>query len=163
LAAADFDGDGDDDLYLLTGSQLDPYKPGESAPINRIWRNDGGLRFTDVTKDSGAGLDGWSVGSVAGDYAGERDLYLLVTRDGAPDPFSTRYRADVLLRHDGGFHSTDVTAAAGVGDRHWGTGAVFFDYDRDGDLDLYVVNYVDFEARLARYGGNLDHKEFKDF
>jgi enediyne biosynthesis protein E4 len=153
LAAADFDGDGDDDLYLLTGSQLDPYGKGEKAPSNRLWRNDGGLRFTDVTKDSGTGLDGWSFGAVAGDYDGDGDLDLHVTR----------YGPDVLLRNDGNLHFTDVTAAAGVGDKHWGTGAVFFDYDRDGDLDLYVVNYVDFEARLARYGGDLDHKDFKDF
>jgi hypothetical protein len=153
LAVADFDGDGDDDLYLLTGSQLDPYPKGEKPPVNRLYRNDGGLHFTDVTAESGAGLDGWSFGAVAGDYDGDGDLDLLVTR----------YGPDVLLRNDGGLHFTDVTAQAGVGDPRWGSGATFFDYDRDGDLDLYVVNYLDFAERLAKFGGDLDHPEFKNF
>ncbi len=153
LAVADFDGDGDDDLYLLTTSQLDPYPAGQKAPTNRLYRNDGHLHFTDVTADSGTGLDGWSFGAVAGDYDGDGDL----------DLFVTRYGTDVLLRNDGNLRFTDVTATAGVGDPRWGSGATFFDYDRDGDLDLFLVNYVDFAARLARYGGNLDHPDFKNF
>ncbi|HET6162596.1 MAG TPA: hypothetical protein VFG37_02940, partial [Planctomycetota bacterium] len=64
LAVADFDGDGDDDLYLLTGSQLDPYEKGQRAPTNRLYRNDGKLHFTDVTAESGTGLDGWSFGAI---------------------------------------------------------------------------------------------------
>ena len=157
LACADFDGDGDDDLYLLTGSQLDPYEDDKSAPINRLYRNEGGLRFRDVTEASGTGLSGWSMGTAAGDYDGDGDLDLYVTR----------YGPDVLLRNDtvsgGELRFADVTAAAKLGDPRWGTGAAFFDYDRDGDLDLYVANYVDFEGRLARYGGDLDHPDFKDF
>jgi hypothetical protein len=164
LACADFDGDGDDDLYLLTGSQLDPYADGESAPTNRLLRNDGGLHFTDVSAESGAAIRGWSMGAVAGDYDSDGDLDLYVTR----------YGPNVLLRNDtprdeksgkatGPIRFTDVTATAKVGDPRWGTGATFFDYDRDGDLDLYVTNYVDFEGRLAKYGGNLDHPEFKNF
>jgi len=153
LACADFDGDGDDDLYLLTGSRLDPLPKGESPPVNRLYRNDGGLRFTDVTAGSGTGLSGWSMGAVAGDYDGDGDLDLYVTRFGA----------NVLLRNEGALRFTDVTAAAGVGDERWGTGAVFFDCDGDGDLDLYVANYVDFAGRLARCGGDLDHPEFRGF
>ncbi len=147
VALFDFDRDGDLDIYLLQGSQLSPTKgdaarlfppPSGWSPGNKLYRNEliprGTLRFTDVTKASGAGLDHYGMGVATGDY----------DADGHVDLYLTGFDRQVLLRNNGDGTFRDVTTAAGVGDSRWGTSAVFLDYDRDGDLDLYVCKYVDF-------------------
>jgi hypothetical protein len=134
-ALFDLEGDGDLDVYFVQGGSL--YEDGE-RPGNRLWRNTGrgqGIAFEDVTEGSGADDAGYGMGVAAGDADGDGDVDLYVTNVGA----------NVLLLNDGGDgapHFTDVTETAGVGDPGWGTSAAFLDYDRDGDLDLYVVNYV---------------------
>ncbi len=151
-ALFDADGDGDLDLYLVQGRMLGPGKtladalipPADGVPpTGRLFRNHleagAGLRFTDVTGGIEAG--GYGMGVAAGD----------IDNDGRTDLYLTNFGANQLWRNDGpdaGGRITfsDVTAAAGTGEERWSTSAAFFDYDRDGRLDLFVVNYTDFRV-----------------
>jgi hypothetical protein len=148
VALLDYDGDGDLDILVLQGGKL----PTDSAPSNaglslRLFRNDmregaagdARLKFTDVTESSGLSARGYAMGVAIGDF----------DNDGYPDIFVTHFGApNVLLRNNGNGTFTDVTAKAGVaGDGAWGMSATFFDFDRDGNLDLYVTNYVDFTMK----------------
>lgn len=132
LALIDFDRDGDLDLFVPNGATLENPDAGPGA---RLFRNEGGLRFRDVTATSGITHRRWSFGATVGD----------VDADGHDDLFIACFGPDVLLRNRGDGTFEDVTARAGVGDPAWGTSAAFADIDLDGDLDLYVVNYLDFD------------------
>ena len=139
LALFDYDGDGDRDLYVLNGAPLVNAKPaasqGPDAPRNHLFRNEGNWTFTDVTGAAGVGDTGYGLGVVAGDY----------DNDGDEDLFVCNYGPNVLYRNNGDGTFTDVTGEAGVGGGdEVGAGAVFFDMDADGDLDLYVANYLEF-------------------
>jgi hypothetical protein len=138
-ALFDYDNDGDLDVFLVQSGSL---VPGAQAPATHaLFRNDldrpgGRLRFTDVTAASGLARVGYGMGVATGDY----------DNDGDVDLYVTAYGPNVLYRNDGNGIFTDVTARAGGGldDPRWSTSAAFLDYDRDGDLDLFVTNYVDF-------------------
>ena len=132
LALIDFDNDGDLDLFVPNGATLADTERGPGA---RLYRNDGALRFTDVTAASGIAHRRWSFGATVGD----------VDADGFDDIFIACYGPDVLLRNRGDGTFEDITARAGVGDPRWGTSAAFADLDLDGDLDLYVCNYLAFD------------------
>ncbi len=130
VAWIDIDNDGFQDLYFVNGA------PGAS---NVLYRNNRNGTFSNITATSGtAGTStkAHKTGVAVGDY----------DNDGLLDLFVTAYGPDILYRNLGNGKFADVTAAAGVagGPSEWSTSAGFFDYDRDGDLDLYVVNYVDF-------------------
>jgi len=130
-ALFDYDRDGDLDLYLVSAWKIE----GRTVAIrgkNALYRNDGNLRFTDVTDEAGVGDDGWGCGVAVGDY----------DNDGHLDLYVTNYGPNVLYRNRGDGTFADVTARAGVGDPRWSSCATFFDADGDGDLDLYVTNYV---------------------
>jgi hypothetical protein len=132
LGLIDFDSDGDLDLFVPNGATLaDP----EAGPGARLFRNDGGLRFSDVTEASGIRHRRWSFGCTVGD----------VDADGHDDIFIACHGPDVLLRNKGNGTFDDISARAGVADPRWGTSAAFADLDLDGDLDLYVCNYLDFD------------------
>ncbi len=118
-ALLDYDGDGDLDVYLLSGVG------------NRLFRQESGGTFHDVTEPSGLGDSGYGMGVAVGDIDG----------DGDPDVYVTNYAADALYRNDGGTF-TDITESAGIDNSSWGASAVFFDADGDGDPDLYVTNYL---------------------
>ncbi len=130
----DVDNDGDQDL-LLINSDLWPgaQKPGVPRPTMALYANDGHGHFTDVTEASGLKLSLYGMGVAVGDYDG----------DGWVDVFVTAVGANHLYRNNHG-RFEDVTAKAGVagGDDRWSTSAAFFDVDGDGDLDLWVANYV---------------------
>ena len=133
LALIDFDGDGDRDLFVPNGATLsDP----ETGPGARLFRNDGGLQFTDVTEASGITHTRWSFGTAVGD----------VDADGFDDIFIACFGPDVMLRNRGDGTFEDVSTDSGVGDESWSTSAAFGDLDQDGDLDLFVTRYVDFDA-----------------
>ncbi|HEX9943738.1 MAG TPA: CRTAC1 family protein [Thermoanaerobaculia bacterium] len=139
----DFDGDGDEDLFFVDGGSLPGYT-GEPAR-SRLFRNDGG-KFTDWTERSGIKVAGYGVGGAAGDVDNDGDLDLYVTVFAGPNQ---------LFRNSGDGTFTDVTARAGVGDPLWSSSAAFADADNDGDLDLYVVNYVDFSTANHKFCGDV--------
>ncbi len=133
VAFLDYDQDGDPDLLFVNSTHW-PHNPSPSpAPTSALYRNDGGGRFTDVSRETGMNLTLYGMGVAVGDY----------DADGDPDVFISAVGPNKLLRNDGGVFK-DVTAKAGVagGTADWSTGSGFFDYDKDGDLDLFVCNYV---------------------
>ena len=134
LALFDYDGDGDEDVYFLNGAPLRGTKV-TKPPKNALYRNDGGWKFTDVTDRAGVGDEGHGLGVCVGDYDNDGDL----------DLYLNNYGPNVLYRNNGDGTFTDVTARAGVGNgRKVGAGTNFLDIDSDGDLDLFVSNYVKF-------------------
>jgi hypothetical protein len=134
LALFDYDGDGNVDLYFLNGAPLRGTEI-DAPPRNALYRNEGGFRFSDVTEEAGVGDTGYGLGVTAGDY----------DNDGDPDLYLNNFGPNVLYRNNGDGTFTDVTEEAGVGNgNRTGAGVCFLDMDKDGDLDLYVANYVDF-------------------
>jgi hypothetical protein len=152
VALIDQDGDGLLDVFLSSGHWVeglsDPaFKERTAGARSRLYRNLGGMKFKDVTDEVGITDRGFGMGAVVGDVDadGDEDLYVL------------NWGPNVLYRNDvdasGARRFTDVTAAAGIagpeklnGQRKWSVNGLFFDYDRDGDLDLYVANYLAFDA-----------------
>jgi len=137
VAWIDYDNDGFSDLYFVNGA------PGSA---NALYRNNGDGTFKDVTAQAGVpGKGGYKTGVAAGDY--DNDGYL--------DLYVTAFGPNLLYRNNGNGTFTDRTAAAGVagGPAEWSTSTGFFDFDRDGDLDLYVVNYLDFRMDDNPYCG----------
>jgi enediyne biosynthesis protein E4 len=132
VALFDYDGDGLLDIYLVTGPELAPKR--ERLPHrNALYRNLGGWKFQDVSRQAGVDLAAWGSGACVGDLDGDGRLDLYVTNWGPNALFHNR--------GDGTFEN--VAAAAGVAAGGWSTGCTFFDADGDGDLDLYVARYVD--------------------
>lgn len=142
VCVADFDGDGWQDIYFVNGR--DRYGRGITVR-NALYRNNRDGTFTDVTEKAGVPGTGYGLGCVWGDY----------DNDGWPDLFVTQYGKNVLYHNNGDGTFTDVTDKAGVGGMEFGTwfhsGATFFDYDRDGKLDLYVGGYVALPPDGRRY------------
>ena len=139
-AFLDYDGDGWLDLYVVNGGYHPALSGGaptgrHAGATNRLFRNEEGLRFVDVTDAAGVGDTGFGMACTVGD----------IDNDGRPDLFVTNYGRNTLYRNLGDGTFADVTGTAGVGDERCGLGCVFLDYDRDGWLDLYVGNYIDFD------------------
>ncbi len=134
LALFDYDNDGLIDIYFPCGAPLRGAVT-ESLPRDALYRNLGDWRFRDVTQQAGLSGLGYGLGIVVADY----------DNDGFADIYLNQSGPNVLYRNNGDGTFTDATARATVanGDKV-GAGAAFLDSDRDGDLDLYVANYVDF-------------------
>jgi enediyne biosynthesis protein E4 len=150
VALIDFDRDGDLDLYLCNGGPI-VSSPGRADPPCRLYRNEGGWRFTDLTDLAGAPGPSYAMGSAVGDFDG----------DGLDDLFVTGWRDQRLYRNVGGGQFSDVTAKAGLISDLWSTSAAFADLDDDGDLDLYVAAYLDYNPALAPFCAAPDGK--RDF
>jgi len=135
----DMDGDGDLDLYLIQSGNI--AAPAQSTRPNRLYENTGDGTFRDITSTSGdAATASVGMGATAGDY----------DNDGDTDIYITNLGANVLLRNDGGGRFSNVTEQAGVAHDGWGTSAAFIDVDRDGDLDLFVCNYLNWSPRVEQ-------------
>jgi len=151
LALFDYDSDGLIDIYFLNGAPLKGTKV-STPPRNALYRNLGHWRFQDMTMPSGLGDKGYGLGVVVGDY----------DNDGDPDVYLNNYGPNVLYRNNGNGTFTDVTKTAGVDAGHRvGAGACFLDIEGDGDLDLYVANYLEFSYdthETTLYGGYMTYR-----
>jgi hypothetical protein len=138
VAWIDYDQDGLMDLYFVQSGATDAYKPAHRLR-SALYRNNGDGTFTDVTEKAGVGGEGhYGQGVAAGDY----------NNDGHPDLYVTGYGRAILYRNNGDGTFTDVTAKAGVADEGaWSTSAGWFDFDKDGWLDLVVTNYLDWSPK----------------
>ena len=136
VAFFDFDGDGAQDL-LFVNSTYWPWKAAEAkgpAPTPALYYNDGRGHFEDVTAGSGLDVSLYGMGVAIGDY----------DNDGREDVFITAVGLNRLFHNEGEGKFKEVTETAGVGGEagQWSTAAAWIDYDNDGDLDLFVCNYV---------------------
>jgi hypothetical protein len=145
----DYDNDGNLDVLIANGSTRERVKQGGDL-LAALYRNDGKGRFIDVTPASGLTRRGWGMGACVADY----------NNDGFDDVYITAVLGpNVLYRNNGNGTFSDVTRQAGVGDTRWSTGCAFGDFDRDGNVDLYVANYVAFDERtIPRRGADAGCK-----
>lgn len=131
-AFLDYDNDGDLDIYLVNTAWRGAAGATDRPWENRLFRQDSGMRFVDVTESSGLGDAGYGMGVAVGDIDNDGDVDVYVTNDGP----------DALYRNDGDGTFANITQSAGIDNPVWGCSATFLDYDLDGFLDIYVANYV---------------------
>jgi enediyne biosynthesis protein E4 len=130
-AFLDYDGDGWQDILLVNGSDWPGHK--KRRTTLQLYHNNGNGTFTDVTSRAGLDVEMYGMGVAVGDY----------NRDGFPDILITCVGQNRLFRNTGRGTFVDVTNSSGLGKREgFSTSALWFDYDRDGLLDLFVCNYV---------------------
>jgi hypothetical protein len=146
VAFIDYDNDGWQDLFVLSGTRLDGDPAGAT---NRLYKNNRNGTFTDVTEKAGLVRSGWASAVTVGDY----------DNDGFDDLFVTYYGRNVLYRNNGNGTFTDVTEKAGLRQEavRYGSGCTWVDYDRDGHLDLFVATYLSTTLeKLPKPGENPD-------
>lgn len=131
-AFLDFDNDGWMDVFLVNSGPCDFFTP--KKPLrNALYKNNRDGTFTDISEKAGvAETKAFGMGVAVGDY----------NNDGLPDIFVTAYGRPTLYRNNGNGTFTDVTKEAGLIGPEWTTSAVWFDYDNDGKLDLFLCNFV---------------------
>jgi enediyne biosynthesis protein E4 len=134
IAFFDYDNDGWLDIYLTNGTRLGATWPAGKEPTSQLFKNNRDGTFRNVTEASGLARTGWQTGVCVGDY----------DNDGWDDLFCCFWGHNVLFHNNGNGTFTDVTRKTGVYDERirWGAGCTFLDYDRDGNLDLFVCNYI---------------------
>jgi enediyne biosynthesis protein E4 len=135
----DYDNDGWMDIFIIGGRRLENTPQGAS---NRLYKNNRDGTFADVTEKAGLRDTGWANGVCVGDY----------NNDGHEDLFCTYFGQNKLYRNNGDGTFSEVTKPAGLlGDgSRFNTGCTFLDYNRDGLLDLFVANYVQFDLAHAQ-------------
>lgn len=138
VALVDVDRNGALDIVLADGGTLAGQAPADAGP--KLLLGDGKGGFTDATERFGLTAHGYGIGVAAGD----------IDNDGWVDLYLTTFdQKDRLLHNEAGQGFTDVTAAWGIDPKGWSTSAAFADIDADGDLDLYVVRYIDYGLQTA--------------
>jgi hypothetical protein len=148
LAVLDIDNDGMLDLFFTNGARIASLEKDDARFWNRLYRSRGDGTFQDITERAGVRGEGYSMGVAAGDF----------DNDGLTDLYVAGVNRNILYHNRGGGRFTDVTEPAGVsgklgGKKIWSVGAAWLDYDNDGDLDLFVVNYVDWSPQTNRLCG----------
>src|SRR5215470_9440412 len=142
VALLDYDGDGYLDIYLVNGAAIPSLQKDSPMYWNRLYRNNHDGTFTDVTERAGVAGAGYGMGVAVGDY----------DNDGRPDIFLANVTGNQLFHNNGDGTFADVTAKAGLagaemnGKKMWSAGAGWFDYNNDGKLGLFVVNYCVWEV-----------------
>ncbi len=142
VAFLDYDNDGHQDLLLINSDYWSWREDKSPPPQMRLYHNQGDGVFEDVTTAVGLDLTLYGMGVAVGDYDG----------DGFVDIFVTAVGENRLLRNEAGVRFVDTTAESGVAGAidAWSTSAAFLDYDRDGDLDLFVCNYIAWSPEINR-------------
>lgn len=146
VAAVDYNNDGWPDIFFTNGAALPSLHKESPKYFNRLFRNDGGMHFTDVTETAGVAGAGYSMGASAADY----------DNDGDADLFVAGVFRNQLLQNTGKGTFRDATQQAGIQSAQWSVAAGWFDYDNDGRLDLLVVNYAKWSPDFSRFCGDRD-------
>jgi enediyne biosynthesis protein E4 len=147
VALFDYDRDGFLDIYLVSGAAIPSLQKESPGYWNRLFHNNHDGTFTEVTERAGVAGAGFGMGVAVGDF----------DNDGWPDLFLANVTGNQLLHNNGNGTFTDVTVKAGVGGtlldgkKMWSVGAGWFDYNNDGFLDLFVVNYCKWEVNKDPY------------
>jgi len=145
VALFDYNNDGLLDIFFTNGAAIPSLEKSDPSYSNRLFRNNGDGTFTDVTEKAGLQGIGYSMGVAAGDY----------DNDGFVDLYITGVNRNQLFHNNGDGTFTDVTEKAGVGGfvpklgKAWSVAAGWFDYNNDGLLDLFVVNYLNYSIKTA--------------
>ncbi len=147
VAFWDYDNDGWIDIFIVNGTRFD-VSPSDPPPSNFLFHNNRDGTFTDVTQKAGLIRTGWGQGCCVGDY----------DNDGFDDLFVTYWGQNVLYHNNGDGTFTDVTEKSGLlqpgPHPRWNVACCFLDYDRDGHLDLFVANYVNFDPQITPAPGS---------
>jgi len=144
VAVFDYNNDGRPDIFFTNGADIPSLEKDSPRYFNRLYRNDGGMKFTDVTTESALAGAGYSMGAAAADF----------DNDGNVDLFVAGVNRNLLYRNLGNGKFEDVTAHAGIQSGEWAVAAGWFDYDNDGKLDLWVVHYAKWSPAYDRYCGD---------
>ncbi len=144
IAAFDYNGDGRTDIYFTNGAAIPSLEKESPKYLNRLFRNEGGMKFTDVTQEAVVAGSGYSMAAAAADY----------DNDGNVDLFVAGVNRNILYHNLGNGSFEDVTAKAGIKNNGWAVAGGWFDFDNDGLLDLFVVNYLEWTPALDRFCGD---------
>src|SRR5262245_54999583 len=150
MAVLDYDQDGFMDIYFTNGAESPSLRKSSGRYDNRLYRNNGNLTFSDLTDDAGVAGTGYAMAAAAGDF----------DNDGYPDLFVAGVDRNSLFRNNRNGTFADVTHATGLDRSHpefgkmWGIHGVWFDYNRDGWLDLLVVNYCQWNPASEPFCGD---------
>jgi hypothetical protein len=147
VAAFDYDGDGRPDIFFTNGADLPSLSKTGPQYWNRLYHNEGHMKFRDVTEEAGVAGAGYSMGAAAADY----------DNDGKPDLFVAGVNRNILYHNLGNGKFEDVTEKAGIKSGEWAVAAGWFDYNNDGLLDLWIVHYAKWsinDANDVRYCGD---------